>query len=92
MTNYINVKLYEERFKPLIEFLKAAGADPNASNAESIGKCIFGIYSLFTEKDFDGKTAMDLLREAKGETWEAQLLDFERKYSRFLQDGIKKDN
>ncbi len=94
MTHQIVIKLNEERFKPLLDKLKANGHGAVSSYSELVGKIIFFDYLLWNKKceELSGKTKIEFLIDKLGLTNDELTIDFLQKYIEFTKSGIKPQN
>ena len=87
MAKYINVKLNVELFEKILNDIKEMTGDYNASHAEVVGKCLYGFHRAHNKRMKNGRTAGEVISESEQESREKRILDFEREFSKFIQNG-----
>ncbi len=94
MAKQIVIKLNKKRFGPLLDQIKECFASVDAKTySEEVGKIIFGIYWLTSYKYPNGKTGMDMVREAINEvsgrnfSWSEFCVAFNKRFNEWVRDS-----
>jgi len=89
MTKQITIKLNEEKFKPILNYLTKAGVYLPRTYSELVGQCLWFCYVFGSKKvsKFHNKTCIEMMAEMHKTTRRDLLLELLKKYNHFLKTG-----